>query len=81
MREARFHGVEAVRLLPTDHGKMRGRDGMLAHTYMLPGTNGSNGCVSFKHYDKFLAAFKRGEVKKMIVVPDMSHLPVYMASL
>lgn len=81
MREALFHGVEAVRLLPTNHEKMRGRDGILAHTYMLRGTNGSNGCVSFKHYDKFLAAFKRGEVDRMIVIPDMTHLPAYMAQL
>jgi len=81
MREARFHGVEAVRLLPTDHDKMSGRAGILAHTYMLRGTNGSNGCVSFRHYDKFLAAFKRGEVKQMIVVPDITQLPTYMASL
>jgi hypothetical protein len=81
MREALFHGVEAIRMLPTDHEKMRGRNGILAHTAMLRGTNGSNGCLSFKHYDKFLTAFKRGEVKKIIVVPDMSHLPTYMASL
>lgn len=81
MREALFHGVEAVRMLPTDHAKMRGRNGILAHTYMLRGTNGSNGCLSFKHYDKFLTAFKRGEVEKIIVVPDMTHLPTYMASL
>lgn len=81
MREARFHGVEAIRLLPVDKKRMRGRDGILAHTYLLGNTKSSNGCVSFEHYDKFLAAFKRGEVKKMIVVPDMSHLPTYLAML
>ncbi|MEI2384585.1 DUF2778 domain-containing protein [Breoghania sp. JC706] len=81
MREARFHGVEAIRMLPTDRDAMNGRDGILAHTYMLRGTNGSNGCLVFKHYDRFLAAFKAGKVNKIIVVPDLSHLPTYMASL
>ena len=75
MREARFHGVEAIRMLPTDRDAMNGRDGILAHTYMLRGTNGSNGCLVFKHYDRFLSAFKAGKVNKIIVVPDLSHLP------
>ncbi|OYW48875.1 MAG: hypothetical protein B7Z30_18625, partial [Rhizobiales bacterium 12-68-15] len=35
MREALFHGVEAIRMLPVDSGKMYGRDGILAHSYML----------------------------------------------
>ncbi len=81
MREARFHGVEAIRMLPTDHAAMKGRNGILAHTYMLRGTNGSNGCVVFKNYNRFLTAFKAGRVNKMIVVPDLSHLQTYMASL
>jgi len=81
MRESRYHGVEAVRMLPTDRSAMRGRDGMLAHTPLVRGTDGSHGCVAFKDYASFLKAFKAGEVKKMIVVPDLSELPVYMASL
>lgn len=81
MREALFHGVEAIRLLPMNQELMRGRDGMLAHTYLLGNTKSSNGCLSFEHYEKFLAAFKRGEVKKLVVVPDLSHLPTYMAML
>ena len=36
------------------------RDGMLAHTYMLGPKGESNGCVSFRDYSKFLAAFRRG---------------------
>src|SRR3569832_334537 len=46
-----------------------GRDGMLAHTYMLGPNGQSNGCVSFKDYDKFLTAYHNGEVEQLIVVP------------
>lgn len=35
MREARFHGVEAIRLTPENGVNPHGRDGLLAHTYML----------------------------------------------
>ncbi|WP_246272858.1 DUF2778 domain-containing protein [Oricola thermophila] len=86
MRESRFHGVEAIRLLPADGKKKYNRDGLLAHTYMYVRGGGkdksqSNGCVVFKDYDKFLAAFKRGEVKHMIVVPNLKEVPTYMAAL
>lgn len=79
MRESRFHGVEAIRMLPLDVAAMRGRAGILAHSRLLRNSIGSHGCVAFKDYDKFLNAFKRGEVTTMIVVPDMSELPKYMA--
>lgn len=79
MRERRFHGVEAIRMLPYDVPAMRGRDGMLTHSRLLRNSIGSHGCVAFKHYGKFLSAFKKGKVKTMIVVPDMSKLPKYMA--
>ncbi len=81
MRERRFHGVEAIRMLPVDRAAMRGRDGMLTHTALLRGTNGSHGCVAFKNYAKFLKAFKSGKVKTLIVVPELDDLPVYMAAL
>ncbi|MBP0615909.1 DUF2778 domain-containing protein [Jiella sp. KSK16Y-1] len=84
MREARFHGAEAIRLLPADGRKKYNRDGLLAHPYMYIGggdRSQSNGCVVFKHYDRFLAAFKRGRIKKMIVVPSLDELPTYMAAL
>ncbi|WP_299481638.1 DUF2778 domain-containing protein [uncultured Roseibium sp.] len=81
MRERRFHGVEAVRMLPRDLAAMKGRDGMLAHSPLLRRTNGSHGCVAFKDYNKFLKAFKAGKVKKIIVVPSMDKLPKYMAAL
>ena len=81
MRKQLFHGVEAVRMLPVDGRNKFGRDGFLAHTYMLRGRPGeSNGCVVFKNYAKFLRAFKAGRVEKMVVVPDLSHLPTQVAS-
>jgi len=70
-REQLFHGVRAIRLTPVDERKMYGRDGMLAHTYMLGPNGQSNGCVSFKNYDAFLRAFLDGEVKRMVVVPRL----------
>ncbi len=70
LREQLFHGVRAIRLNPVDERKMFGRDGMLAHTYMLGPNGQSNGCVSFKDYNKFLQAFLRGEVDRLVVVPE-----------
>ncbi|WP_269581607.1 DUF2778 domain-containing protein [Roseibium sp. Sym1] len=81
MRERRFHGVEAIRMLPMDRAAMKGRDGMLTHTRLLRRSIGSHGCVAFKDYNKFLNAFKRGKVKTLIVVPSMNKLPTYMAML
>lgn len=81
MRERRFHGVEAIRMLPQDRAAMKGRDGMLAHTPLLRNSKGSHGCVAFRDYNKFLKAFKAGKVKTMIVVPSMEKLPTYLAKL
>lgn len=82
LRERRFHGVEAIRLLPVDGKKKFGRDGLLAHTYMLRGGLAqSNGCVVFKDYKRFLKAFKRGHITRLVVVPDLSHAsPAVIAS-
>ena len=74
-REALFHGVRAIRLNPVDQGRMHGRDGMLAHSYMLGPNGQSNGCVSFKDYRKFLTAFLNGEVNRLVVVPDLGRTP------
>jgi hypothetical protein len=73
-REALFHGVRAIRLNPVDRSRMFGRDGMLAHSYMLGPNGQSNGCVSFKHYDKFLQAFLRGEVDRLVVVSELGNM-------
>lgn len=79
MREELFHGVRAIRLNPVDEDKMYGRAGMLAHTYMLGPNGQSNGCVSFKDYDKFLHAFLRGEVDRMVVVTHLDNVPSRVA--
>jgi hypothetical protein len=68
LREAMFHGVQAIRLNPVDEDKMFGRDGILAHTYMLGPNGQSNGCVSFRDYAAFLHAYRNGEVNRMLVV-------------
>jgi Protein of unknown function (DUF2778) len=72
LRERLFHGVRAIRLLPVDDGKMFGRDGMLAHSYMLGPSGQSNGCVSFRNYPAFLDAFLKGEVDRLVVVEHLA---------
>jgi hypothetical protein len=79
LREALFHGVRAIRLNPTDRDQMFGRDGMLAHTYMLGPNGQSNGCVSFKNYNLFLQAYMNGEVDRMVVVRNLSDAPARIA--
>ncbi|MBC2886257.1 DUF2778 domain-containing protein [Ochrobactrum sp. CM-21-5] len=82
MREARFHGVEAIRLTPSDGENQYNRDGLLAHTFMLGRRGDSNGCVVFKDYARFLRAFKRGEVNKLVVVARLpASTPARVASL
>jgi hypothetical protein len=72
MRESLFHGVEAIRLNPVGgESNVFGRTGLLAHTYMLGPNGDSNGCVSFKDYEKFLRAYKNNEVKRLVVVAKL----------
>lgn len=71
MRETRFHGVEAIRMLPIDGRNRHGRDGFLTHSYLLRGGRAeSHGCVAFKDYARFLAAFKEGKIRQIVVVPS-----------
>jgi hypothetical protein len=70
LREAPFHGVQALRLNPVGGGVF-GRVGLLAHPYMLGPNGDSNGCVSFKDYDAFLAAYQSGQVKRLAVVASL----------
>jgi hypothetical protein len=72
LRERLFHGVRAIRLIPVDDSKMFGRDGILAHSYMLGPNGQSNGCVSFRNYPAFLDAFLRGEVDRLVVVEHLA---------
>jgi hypothetical protein len=77
-----FHGVRAIRLNPVDENRMFGRDGMLAHSYMLRGSKGqSNGCVVFRDYPAFLHAFLRGEVDRLVVVERIEDAPETPRSL
>ena len=75
LREAPFHGVRAIRLVPVDEDKMFGRDGMLAHTYMLGANGESNGCVSFSDYQAFLDAYLKGEFDRLVVVEHLDSAP------
>jgi hypothetical protein len=72
LREDLFHGVQAVRLHPVGGAsEIFGRDGLLAHTYMLGPNGDSNGCVSFKNYAAFLQAFQSGQIKRLAVVSSL----------
>jgi hypothetical protein len=80
LRESLFHGVQAIRLNPVDGGKMYGREGILAHPYMLGPDGQSNGCVSLQDYPKFLEAFLSGKIDRLIVVPKLGDTPSYAAN-
>jgi hypothetical protein len=68
-REALFHGVPALRLTPIGgEDKIFGRDGLLAHTYMLGPSGQSNGCVSFKDYSAFLEAYRNKGIRRLAVL-------------
>ena len=75
LRKEPFHGVRAIRLIPVGEGKMFGRDGLLAHSYMLGPNGQSNGCVSFSNYNAFLNAYLRGEVDRLVVVEHLANAP------
>jgi hypothetical protein len=71
-RERLFHGVAALRMTPVGEGDTLGRSGLLVHSYMLGPNGDSNGCVSIKEYDKFLQAYRYGQVKRLVVVPSLN---------
>jgi hypothetical protein len=74
-REKLFHGVPALRMTPVEGTSTFGRSGLLAHSYMLGPNGDSNGCISFKNYDRFLKAYTDGEVNRIVVVPSLSGSP------
>ena len=80
LRGELFHEVRAIRLNPVGGDSMFGRDGILAHSYMLGPNGQSNGCVSFKDYPAFLHAYLRGEVDRLVVVPHLGSTPWRTAS-
>ena len=68
-REALFHGVPALRLTPIGgENAIYGRDGLLAHTFMLGPNGDSNGCVLFKDYYAFLDAYRNKGIRRLAVV-------------
>jgi hypothetical protein len=67
-REKPFHGVRALRMKPVGSGNMHGRDGILAHSYLLGEAGASNGCISVKDYDKFLKAYEDGKFNQIVVL-------------
>jgi hypothetical protein len=73
MRENLFHGVRAIRLIPVGDSNMFGRDGILAHHYLLGPNGQSNGCVSFADYPEFLNAFLNGEIDRLVVVERLEN--------
>jgi hypothetical protein len=80
LRGELFHEVRAIRLNPVGGDSMFGRDGILAHSYMLGPNGQSNGCVSFKDYPAFLHAYLKGEVDRLVVVPHLGSTPWRTAS-
>jgi hypothetical protein len=64
-REQLFHGVRAIRLNPVHEDKMFGRDGMLAHSYLL-GPNGQSKVAYRSDYPR-PAGILAGEVDRVVV--------------
>ncbi|MBS0532971.1 MAG: DUF2778 domain-containing protein [Proteobacteria bacterium] len=80
-REKPFHGVRALRMKPVGSGNMYGRDGILAHSYLLGEAGASNGCISVRDYDKFLQAFEAGKFHQIVVVRSVDEpSPALVAS-
>jgi Tlde1 domain len=75
LRENLFHGVRALRLIPVGSGDMFGREGILAHHYLLGPNGQSNGCVSFSDYPAFLNAYLNGEIDRLVVVERLENPP------
>jgi hypothetical protein len=68
-RESLFHGVAALRLTPIGgEDAIFGREGLLAHSFMLGPNGDSNGCVSFRDYNAFLNAYRSQGIRKLAVV-------------
>jgi type VI secretion system (T6SS) effector TldE1-like protein len=78
LRENLFHGVQAIRLIPVSGSNMFGRDGILAHHYLLGPNGQSNGCVSLADYPAFLNAYMNGEIDRLVVVERLENPPGQM---
>src|SRR5262249_21590317 len=80
LRERLFHGVRAIRLNPVDGSRMYGRDGILAHCYMLGANGQSNGCLPFSNHPEFRNAYLRGEAPRRAVVESLPSPPYRLAA-
>jgi hypothetical protein len=54
---------------------MFGRDGILAHHYLLSPNGQSNGCGSFADYPQFLNAYLNGDIDRLVVVERLESPP------
>lgn len=80
-REKPFHGVRALRMKPVGVANMYGRDGILAHSYLLGEAGASNGCISVRDYDKFVQAYEAGKFNQIIVLRSADEpVPAQVAS-
>lgn len=76
-RERPFHGVRALRMHPVGgSAAVHGRVGLLTHSYLRGPSGASSGCVSFRDYNRFLQAYLRGEVTRIVVVPGSGGQPL-----
>jgi hypothetical protein len=75
-REKLFHGVQALRMIPTEGSDTGGRSGLLTHSFMLGPKGDSNGCVSIRDYDRFLKAYNDGEINRLVVVATLTSTTV-----
>ena len=73
MRESPFHGISAIRLIPVGGDEaIYGREGLLAHPFMMGDNGDSNGCVSIKDYEAFLKAYQDGKIRRLAVIAKVS---------
>jgi hypothetical protein len=73
-RESLFHGIAAIRLVPVGgDAAVYGREGLLAHPFMMGDNGDSNGCVSIKDYNAFLKAYQDGKIKRLAVIAKASN--------
>jgi hypothetical protein len=78
-REKLFHGVRALRMIPTDGRDTLGRAGLLVHSFMLGPDGDSNGCVSIRDFVRFRKAYDDGDINRLVVVPTMTAAPATAA--
>lgn len=68
-REAPFHGVRALRMHPVGGAAaIFNRNGLLTHSYLRGPSGASSGCISFRNYDRFLQAYLRGDIRRVVVI-------------